>query len=90
MNGVQHATSTINVPQKVGEPLQRVTITQREEETRFKLKDSRAFVGKQRKRRAMDTGKGNSGSREKLLPVIKFDRCDPGQTFTIGLRPVEN
>jgi hypothetical protein len=38
---------TIDVPQKAGEPLQRVTITQREgaDNIRYKLEDSRAFVG---------------------------------------------
>ena len=59
---------TISIPEKAGEPFQRVTITQRQgtDNIRYDLNDTRAFVGtRYRARRAIDTGRGNERSREK-------------------------
>ena len=84
---------TINLPQKAGEPLQRVTITQREggDYIRFKLKDSRAFVGTRNRKGERLTLADVTQEREKKTVSVTFDPpVTPGQTVTIGLRPVKN
>lgn len=82
---------TINVPENAGEPLQRVAITQREgtDNIRFDLEDSRAFVGTRSHKGARLT-LGSITNREKKTSVIFDPPVTPGQTVTIGLRPVQN
>jgi hypothetical protein len=84
---------TINLPQKAGEPLQRVTITQREggDYIRFKLKDSRAFVGTRNRKGAQLTLGEVTQERKTRTVYVTFDPpVTPGKTVTIGLRPVQN
>jgi hypothetical protein len=84
---------TISIPQKAGEPLQRVTITQQSggDDIRFKLEDSRAFMGtRNRKGERLTLGEVTQ-EREKKTVSVTFDPpVSPGQIVTIGLRPVEN
>lgn len=84
---------TINVPENAGEPLQQVTITQREgtDNIRFDLEDSRAFVGTRSNKGARLTLGSVTKDREKKIVAVTFDPpVTPGQTITIGLRPVHN
>jgi hypothetical protein len=84
---------TINIPPNAGEPLQRVTITQREgaDDIRFKLSDSRAFVGtRNRKGERLTLGEVTQ-DRDKKTVFVNFEPpVTPGKTITIGLRPVRN
>jgi broad specificity polyphosphatase/5'/3'-nucleotidase SurE len=84
---------TINLPQKAGEPLQRLTITQQSggDNIRFKLKDSRAFVGtRNRKGAQLTLGEATQERKTRTVSVTFEPPVTPGQTVTIGLRPVEN
>lgn len=84
---------TIDVPQQAGEPLQRVTITQREggDNIRYDLKDTRAFEGTRHDRgQKLKLGEVTR-DREKRTITVNFDPpVVPGKTVTIGLRPVKN
>lgn len=84
---------TISVPKNAGEPLQRVTITQQEgaDNIRFKLEDSRAFVGtRNRKGERLTLGEVTK-ERDTRTVFVNFDPpVTPGKTVTIGLRPVKN
>jgi len=84
---------TVELPENAGEPLQRVTINQRQgaDDIRFKLEDSRAFEGTPRRK----------GERLTLSEVTKDPKTGtisltfdppvaPGKTVTVGLRPVRN
>lgn len=82
---------TINVPANAGEPLQRVTIAQRDgsDNIRFKLDDSRAFEGT-RDRRGEKLTLGEV-IRDRETVTVNFNPpVTPGKTITIGLRPVRN
>lgn len=85
---------TISIPKKAGEPLQRVTITQREGRTdniRYDLDDSRAFVGTRNRKGARLTLGEVTQERSTRTVSVAFDPpVTPGQTVTIGLRPVRN
>ncbi len=84
---------TISVPPNAGEPLQRVTITQREgaDDIRFDLEDSRAFVGTRNRKGERLTLGEVTREREKKIVSVTFDPpVTPGKTVTIGLRPVRN
>ena len=84
---------TINVPQKAGEPLQRVKITQQSgsDNIRFDLEDSRAFVGTRNRKGARLTLGKVTRERETRTVFVNFEPpVSPGQTVTIGLRPVRN
>jgi len=88
MNGVQHTISRSTYPEGRNPPAGNDYQREWEETIRFKLKDS--SLEKQRKReKAIDTGKGNSGSQKKTVSLT-FDPPVTPQTFMIGLRPVEN
>ncbi|MBE9126109.1 MULTISPECIES: DUF2808 domain-containing protein [unclassified Coleofasciculus] len=84
---------TIELPEDAGEPLQQVTISQRQggEEIRFRLHETRSFTGTP----------SDKGERLALQAVTRDEETDtisvvfeepisPGQTFTIGLVPVRN
>jgi len=84
---------TLNVPQKASEPLQRVTITQKEgsSDIRFDLEDSRAFEGTRRRKGTQVTLGDVTRERETKTVSVTFDPpVPPGKTITIGLRPVKN
>jgi Protein of unknown function (DUF2808) len=84
---------TINLPQDAGEPLQRVTINQHEgvDDIRFKLEDTRAFVGtRRRKGEKITLGEVTRDKKTQTVTVIFNPPIAPGKTVTIGLRPVQN
>ncbi|AFZ31333.1 DUF2808 domain-containing protein [Gloeocapsa sp. BRSZ] len=84
---------TVNVPANAGEPLQRVTITQRDgsDNIRFKLDDTRAFEGTRDRRGTQLTLGEVTRDRETRTVNVTFDPpVAPGRTITIGLRPVRN
>lgn len=84
---------TINLPQKAGEPLQRVAITQRSgtDNIRYDLEDSRAFVGTRSDFGSKLTLGSVTRDRKNRTVSVTFDPpVAPGQTVTIGLRPVRN
>lgn len=84
---------TINIPTQAGEPLGRVTINQHEgaDKIRFKLDDSRAFVGTRNQKGAPLSLAQVTQDRNKQTVILNFDPpVTPGQTITIGLRPGKN
>ena len=84
---------TINLPQKAGEPLQRVAITQRSgtDNIRFDLEDSRAFVGTRwDKGSKLTLGEVTKNRETQTVSVTFTPPVPPGKTVTIGLRPVRN
>jgi Protein of unknown function (DUF2808) len=84
---------TINLPKNAGEPLQRVTITQREgvENIRYDLDDTRAFVETGDRKGARLTLGSVTRERETRTVSVNFDPpVTPGKTITIALRPLKN
>jgi hypothetical protein len=84
---------TINIPENADEPLQRVTIKQRDgsSNVRFRLDDSRAFEGTRDRRGTQLTLGEVTRDRETRTVNVTFDPpVAPGRTITIGLRPVRN
>ncbi|HEY9748410.1 MAG TPA: DUF2808 domain-containing protein [Allocoleopsis sp.] len=84
---------TLELPENAGEPLQRVTIAQREgvDVLRYDLEDSRAFVGQPTgKRQAIPLGAVTADRKTRTVSVTFDPPIAPGQTVTIGLRPVRN
>lgn len=83
---------TINVPANADEPLQRVTIKQRDGSSniRYRLNDSFAFEGT-RDRRGTQLTLGEVTRGDSRTVEVMFDPpVAPGRTITIGLRPVRN
>ena len=83
---------TINIPEKAGEPLQRVTFTQREgtDRVRFDLEDSRAFLGTRYDKGSKLTLGEVTNSEERIVSVRFDPPVPPGRTITVGLRPKRN
>lgn len=84
---------SINLPKDAGEPLQTVTINQHEgvDNIRFNLKDTRAFVGTRRhKGENITLGEVTRDKKTQTVTVVFNPPIAPGQTITIGLRPVQN
>lgn len=84
---------TINIPKNAGEPLQRVTITQRSGtgNIRYDLDDTRAFIGTRNRKGSRLTLGSVIRERETRTVFVNFNPpVTPGQTVTIGLRPVRN
>jgi hypothetical protein len=84
---------TVELPENAGEPLQRVTINQRQgfEDIRFDLEDTQAFEGTPRHKGERLTLKQVTNDAETKTISVTFDPpVTPGKTFTIGLRPVRN
>ncbi len=84
---------TINIPTQAGEPLGQVAIIQHEgaDNVRFQLDDSRAFIGTRNLKGERLPLAQVTQDRKKETVVLNFDPpIAPGQTFTIGLRPVQN
>jgi len=84
---------TLDVPETAGEPLRRVTIAQREgvDVLRYDLADSQAFVGQPRgKRQAVSLGEVTADRKTRTVSVMFDPPIAPGQTVTVGLRPVRN
>ncbi len=84
---------TINIPEKAGEPLGKVIITQRQggDNIRYKLDDSRAFEGTRKDKGTRLTLGEVTRDRETRTVAVNFNPpVPPGKTVTIGLRPVKN
>jgi len=84
---------TLDLPENAGEPLRRVTIAQREgiDALRYDLKDTQAFVGEPRGKRQAVALSEVIGDRKTRTVSVRFDPpIAPGQTVTVGLRPVRN
>lgn len=84
---------TISIPQQAGEPLQRVTITQREGigRIRYDLDDSRAFIGTRGRKGTRLTLGEVTNDRKTRTVTVNFDPpVTPGKTITISLRPFKN
>jgi len=83
---------TINIPENADEPLQRVTIKQRDgsSHVRFRLDDSRAFEGTRDRRGTSLTLGEVTHDRDRTVNVMFDPPVAPGRTITIGLRPVRN
>jgi hypothetical protein len=84
---------TIAIPEKAGEPLQRVTIKQQEgaDNIRYRLKKSRAFEGTRHDRGTPIKLGEVTSDRDNQTIVVNFEQpIPPGKTITIGLKPAEN
>ncbi len=84
---------TLELPANAGEPLQRVTIQQRQgfDDIEFELKDTRAFEGTPRRKGEKLTLKEVMRDDQTKTISVSFDiPVQPGKTFTIGLRPDRN
>jgi hypothetical protein len=84
---------TLELPANAGEPLQRVTIGQRQgvDDIRFDLEDTRAFEGTPRNKGEKLTLKAVTQDDQTKAISVTFDPpIQPGKTFTIGLRPIRN
>lgn len=84
---------TISLPENAGEPLQRLTINQREgiDNIRFDLSDSFAFEGTRSNRGQKIGLKDVSRLRKTRTISLTFDPpVSPGKTITIGLKPWQN
>ncbi|KAB8320898.1 DUF2808 domain-containing protein [Tolypothrix campylonemoides VB511288] len=84
---------TISLPENAGEPLQRITINQREgvDRVRFDLKDTSAFEGTRSKEGQKLALKDATSDRKTKTISLTFDPpVSPGRTITIALKPVQN
>lgn len=84
---------TISLPEQAGEPLQKVTIDQREgvDRIRFDLEDTRAFAGTRKDRgEKIPIGEVTRDKETKTISVVFDPPVAPGKMITIALRPVQN
>jgi Protein of unknown function (DUF2808) len=87
---------TLSVPDDAGEPLQRIVIAQQDGSTRarlirYKTDTTRAFIGTPRNRDTALTVGETAFDRDTQTVTVTLDQpVSPGQTVTIGLRPVRN
>lgn len=84
---------TVNLPATAGEPLQKITINQREgvDRIRFDLKDSVAFEGTRSNRGQRVELKDMSSDRKTKTVSLTFEPpLSPGKTVTVGLKPRRN
>lgn len=84
---------TIAIPKAASEPLQRITINQREggDNIHYKLDDTRAFIGTRRDRGEKIKLGEVTHDRETRTVTVNFDPpIPPGRVITIGLRPRAN
>jgi hypothetical protein len=87
---------TLSLPADAGEPLERVTIAQKDGSNRarlvrYKTDNTRAFLGTPRNREAEVTvGETVFDQETQTVSVVLDPPVAPGQTVTVGLRPVRN
>jgi hypothetical protein len=84
---------TVSLPENAGEPLQKITINQREgvDHIRFDLKNSIAFEGTRSRRDERIGLKDVTSDRKTRTVSLMFDSpISPGKTVTIGLKPWQN
>jgi hypothetical protein len=84
---------TISLPENAGEPLQSIRINQHEgvDYIAFNLQDSFALgvVGTNKQQR-LELKNTNSDKKTKTVTLTFDPPVSPGQTITIGLRPIQN
>ncbi|MGQ4650299.1 DUF2808 domain-containing protein [Lyngbya aestuarii] len=84
---------TLKLPEDAGEPLGRVVINQRQgfDDIRFNLEDTLAFLETPQNRGQSLTLKEITQEPEMEGISVTFDKpVAPGETITIGLRPLRN
>ncbi|BAY07233.1 DUF2808 domain-containing protein [Calothrix sp. NIES-2098] len=84
---------TLNLPENAGEPLQKVTINQREglDYVRFDLKNTVAFAETSSHTKQKLGLKDATSDRKTRTTSLIFDPpVDPGKTITIALQPRQN
>jgi Protein of unknown function (DUF2808) len=84
---------TLSLPENAGEPLQKITINQREgvDYIRFNLKESVAFEGTSSHEGQKLEVKDATSERKTQTVSITFDPpISPGKTITIALQPQQN
>ncbi|MGK7876902.1 MAG: DUF2808 domain-containing protein [Xenococcaceae cyanobacterium] len=84
---------TIYLPENAGEPLQKLTIRQRQgqEDIDFRLEKTVAFEGTHRhKGERLTLQAVRKDSETDAISVIFDPPIPPGTTFTVGLKPREN
>ena len=84
---------TLELPENVGEPLQKVTINQRQgsETIRFQLQKTLAFEGMHRHKGAkLKIKEVSKDEATETISVIFDPPIPPGTTFTVGLQPRRN
>ena len=87
---------TLSVPADAGEPLQRVTITQKggssvTQLVQYRTDATKVYLGTRHDRQSEITVGETTFDRESQTTSVSFDPpIRPGQTVTIGLRPVRN
>lgn len=87
---------TLEIPTEAGEPLQQITIAQREGDTvrqrvEFETEDSLAFVGTPRDRGAeISLGDVTFDAENRTLSMTFEPPIAPGQTVTVGIEPERN
>lgn len=82
---------TLSVPADAGEPLQRVTIAQREavDQVRFSLDKTQAFADRDREQ-GLSLGEVTADQDAQTVSVVFNPPVQPGKTVTIRLRPRRN
>ncbi|MEM1366747.1 MAG: DUF2808 domain-containing protein [Cyanobacteria bacterium P01_H01_bin.15] len=84
---------TVSVPPDAGEPLNKIVIRQRGgvEDIDFRPDRTLAFLGTGRKKgEPLEIAKLNYDPERIAFDIELADAITPGETFTIGLRPVRN
>ncbi|PSF31305.1 hypothetical protein C7H19_22980 [Aphanothece hegewaldii CCALA 016] len=84
---------TIDLPSNIGEPLQQVTIQQRQgfDNIRYRINETVAFTGTPRRKGEAIAIKSATFDQEQNLVTVIFDPpVPPGQTVTIGIVPTHN
>ncbi len=87
---------TLTVPEDAGEPLQRITIAQKDGSSfdqlvRYNTEATRAFIGTPRSRSEAITLGATTFDRDSQTVSVLFDPpVSAGKTVTIGLRPRRN
>jgi Protein of unknown function (DUF2808) len=84
---------TLSLPENAGEPLQKITINQREgvDYIRFNLKESVAFEGtSSHEGQKLGLKEANSDSKTQTVSLTFDPPVPPGKTITIALQPQQN
>lgn len=81
----------LQVPNDAGEPLQQLTIRQREgfDRVRFNLRKTQAFESSDRKQK-FTLGEVKQDKRNRTVSMIFNPPISAGKTVTVGLRPYHN
>lgn len=84
---------TINVPDNAVEPLQKITLNQREgvDNIRFDLKRTYAFEGTRRREgQKLGLSDVTSQRKERTVSITFNPPIPPGKTITVAMKPVQN